>query len=235
MPFKEFELENGQKLVITKRRNNRNIKLTIDSVSGKVKISQPYWVPYRAGLEFAKSKAEWIQKQLPKAVIFKDGQLIGKNHRLNIVEVEGRKPTKVSATAITVFVSILNAEPDKQKYVTSELNKHAPKALKEEANKLLPQRLEHISERSNLTFSQLKFKKLKGRWGSCDRQKNITLNIYLIQLPWHLIDYVILHELAHTKHLHHQKDFWDEVTNFMPDAKQRRKEMKNYKPQVFGS
>ena len=49
-------------------------------------------------------------------------------------------------------------------------------------------------------------------------------------LPWDLIDYVIMHELSHTKALHHGSDFWKVFESVMPDAKKRRKEMKNYKP-----
>jgi hypothetical protein len=53
-----------------------------------------------------------------------------------------------------------------------------------------------------------------------------------MQLPWHLIDYVLLHELVHTKHLHHGKDFWDEFKIALPEARKLQKEMHGYKPQV---
>ncbi|HET8992036.1 MAG TPA: M48 family metallopeptidase, partial [Candidatus Saccharimonadales bacterium] len=70
--------------------------------------------------------------------------------------------------------------------------------------------------------------------GSCDQSKNITLNLYLMQLPWHLIDYVLLHELTHTVVFKHGPDFWAEMDKYLPDSKSLRSEMKDYKTTVSG-
>lgn len=69
-------------------------------------------------------------------------------------------------------------------------------------------------------------KNLKSRWGSCDSHRNIILSSLLITLDDSLIDYVICHELAHTKHMNHSKEFWLNVEMMIPDYKQRRKELK---------
>ena len=53
-----------------------------------------------------------------------------------------------------------------------------------------------------------------------------------MQLPWALIDYVLLHELSHTKALHHGPDFWKVFEAVLPGAKQRRKELKDFKPAI---
>ena len=235
MPLKDFTLDDGRKVVISKRRGSKNIRLTIDSTTGRIKVSQPYWVPYTAGLQFVKSKQNWINSQRIQVETPQSGQLIGKNHRLVLIDSTKQQKSKISDTAITIHVKQDLDESKKATYVHAELDKLALKALREESEKLLPQRVMQLSQSTGLGFNDLAFKKLKARWGSCDLKKNLTFNIYLIQLPWRLIDYVILHELVHTKHLHHQKDFWNEVVKFMPDAKSRRKEMKGYKPQVFGS
>ena len=73
-------------------------------------------------------------------------------------------------------------------------------------------------------------KRLKSRWGSCDQHTNIILNIFLMQLPWECIDYVLLHELTHTNVLHHGPDFWLAMTQVLPNVTQLRKAMRDYQP-----
>jgi predicted metal-dependent hydrolase len=76
----------------------------------------------------------------------------------------------------------------------------------------------------------LSWSRLKGRWGSCDQDKNIVLNLFLMQLPWQLIDYVLLHELCHTMHLDHGPGFWQTFLMHKPTAKDLRREIRHYQP-----
>ena len=71
-----------------------------------------------------------------------------------------------------------------------------------------------------------------GRWGSCDSKRNIVLNLYLMELPWELIDYVLFHELTHTEVLRHGPDFWSAMKRVLPDVQRRRKAIKSYRPVV---
>jgi predicted metal-dependent hydrolase len=114
--------------------------------------------------------------------------------------------------------------------VQKAARKACERALKKEAEVLLGRRLQEISGRQALIYKNLKVKRLKTRWGSCSQDGIITLNYYLIQLPWELIDYVIVHELAHTRHLNHSRDFWNLVESIIPRAKERRKIIRNYRP-----
>lgn len=65
-------------------------------------------------------------------------------------------------------------------------------------------------------------------WGTCDRFDNIRLNWRLLAIPVRLSDYVILHELVHTIHHNHSRDFWAELEKNIPDCKQLKKELKEY-------
>jgi predicted metal-dependent hydrolase len=67
------------------------------------------------------------------------------------------------------------------------------------------------------------------RWGSCSNKNNINLNMKLIRLPDEMIDYVLLHELVHTRIKNHTKDFWRELDRFVGDAKAKNKRLKAYK------
>ena len=80
-----------------------------------------------------------------------------------------------------------------------------------------------------LPYEQLKINRSKGRWGSCSAKKHINLSCYLMLLPSHLIDYVLLHELAHMKEMNHSEKFWallDKLTD--GKAKALRKELMQF-------
>lgn len=73
---------------------------------------------------------------------------------------------------------------------------------------------------------KITIKQLKYAWGSCSSKKNISFNSELMYKEKDVIDYVVVHELAHLKYMNHQKDFWNLVGIFIPDYKEKRKELK---------
>lgn len=81
-------------------------------------------------------------------------------------------------------------------------------ALRRNAKSVLPPRLERLSKQCGLPYASVKINSSQGRWGSCSTRKNINLSCYLILLPSHLIDYVLLHELCHTREMNHSERFW---------------------------
>ena len=76
--------------------------------------------------------------------------------------------------------------------------------------------------------SNLKFRNNKGRWGSCSYKNSISLNINLMKFPLSVIEYVIIHELAHIKHKNHSKFFWDLVEVFCPKYKDEEVLLKSF-------
>ncbi len=97
---------------------------------------------------------------------------------------------------------------------------------KEMAEEYIPKRVEHFSNLMGLYPSNIKFRKMKRRWGSCDSKRELTFNIYLLKLSTELIDYVIVHELSHIKHMNHSKKFHTLVESYLLDAKLREKKIK---------
>ncbi|MBP3204982.1 MAG: M48 family metallopeptidase, partial [Lachnospiraceae bacterium] len=68
----------------------------------------------------------------------------------------------------------------------------------------------------------------KTRWGSCSSDGNLNFNCRLLFVPKELVDYVVVHELAHRRHMDHSPAFWQEVETYMPDYRERRKQLKQY-------
>lgn len=80
---------------------------------------------------------------------------------------------------------------------------------------------------NNLPDFKLRIRKMKTRWGVCNKSSlSVTLNSELIKKDVTLIDYVIIHELCHFKHMNHSKDFWNEVEKYYPYHKLARKRLR---------
>lgn len=101
--------------------------------------------------------------------------------------------------------------------------------LRKEAKRLLPGRTKQLADKFGFKFTDVKIQSSKTRWGSCSRERSINLSFFLLLAPAHIVDYVILHELCHTKEMNHGDKFWqwmDKVTD--GKSKELRKELKNY-------
>jgi len=96
----------------------------------------------------------------------------------------------------------------------------------------LPTVIARISEFNSLHFNsqvgKIRIKRNLTNWGSCSIKNNISINFALLFLPQELMDYVIAHELAHTKVRNHSKHFWQIVEKAIPDYKERKKELRKY-------
>lgn len=111
------------------------------------------------------------------------------------------------------------------------LHKVIKESMRKNAQAQLPARLQRLANQWGLTYDQVRINASKGRWGSCSTKKHINLSLNLLLLPSHLIDYVLLHELAHTIEMNHGQKFWN-LLNKMTEqrAHQLQKELKNYHP-----
>ncbi|MBP1613145.1 MAG: zinc protease [Bacteroidetes bacterium] len=113
------------------------------------------------------------------------------------------------------------------------LRKVIEEALRRNAKIILPPRLYTLAEQNKLRYKSVKINSSRGRWGSCSAQKGINLSYFLVLLPQHLIDYVLLHELCHTREMNHGERFWD-LLNSYTDGKALilREELKKYKTDI---
>jgi predicted metal-dependent hydrolase len=106
--------------------------------------------------------------------------------------------------------------------------------LRTEAKRILPEKTAHFAKKFNLSYNNIKINSSKTRWGSCSVQKNINYSLYLLLLPEKFIDYVVLHELAHTAEMNHSEKFWALLDTFTNNqSKQLSKELKKYKSEWY--
>jgi len=230
MAYKIFNIDKLGQITVYKRKGTKRLSLKV--VNDKIRITQPFWMPYAASIKFAKDNKEWIDQQSAKynSRLYTDNHIIGKQHLLNFLPGQNLR-TRIKSGKIEVYVPVhlSSSHPDVQKITISAVKR----ALKKEADTELPKRIRDIASKHHYDYHSIKTKSMKSRWGSCTNQNIITLNIYLMMVPWELIDYVILHELVHTHHLNHSKQFWEEVSSIMPDYKDRKKTLKQHQQNAF--
>ena len=80
----------------------------------------------------------------------------------------------------------------------------------------------------HVDFKDIRVKDQKSRWGSCSSKGNLNFNYRLAYMPPAILDYVVVHELAHLRHMDHSKEFWALVGVYLPDYKERRKWLKEH-------
>jgi predicted metal-dependent hydrolase len=104
---------------------------------------------------------------------------------------------------------------------TANIDRHA-------AKKILTERLAILAERHGFSYNRVFIRRQKTRWGSCSAANNISLNIRLITLPEELLDYVLLHELAHTRIKNHRPVFWAEMDRLVGNGREKAARLRRY-------
>ena len=220
------------KITVVKSKASRSLRLSVKP--NNIRLSVPPWTSQRTIQQFIASNIDWLKRQQPtqQTALLRSGDKIGKLHTVLFKKITPNKMPDVRVTNSQIIVGLDSNETNDNPAVQNRAHRGAVRALRKEAAQILPLRLRLTAERHGLVFKSVAIKQLTGRWGSCDNQKNIVLNLYLIQLPWELIDYVIVHELAHTKHMNHSAAFWDFCCELLPASKDLRRRLKNIPPAV---
>lgn len=229
MGSKVFHLDDIGDITVYKRKGARKISLRV--AGPKIRVTQPHWLPYQSGVMFARHQADWIQQQNQQQLrSLIDGQQIGKQHQLQICE-GSKLASRVQNDRIRIVIPP-GVSSDEQR-VQLEIRKAIKRALTIEAKTALPKMLDDLAYEHGFRYTTVRVKSMRSRWGSCTHDGTISLNCFLMQLPWEQIEYVLLHELVHTKHMNHGASFWHTMRELMPDVDVRRKALKAAHSAVF--
>lgn len=217
---------------VTVRRggNTRSMRASV-APNGTLRISVPAYAPLFMVKRMIQSSRRDLRKLLSQqpAVTLADGMQIGKSHMLVLRSGLARS---IKRQGLQLIVTLAPDERHDDAAIIAEVRSHMRTILRKEAKAHLPKRIAHLAATHGYTFSSLRFTHASSRWGSCNSQQAISLNIALMNLPFELIDYVLLHELAHTKHLNHSTAFWNEVARTDPAYTEHRRQLKSYNPAI---
>jgi len=177
-------------------------------------VRAPLRVPVRVIDDFVTSKQPWIEKQLER-------QKSRKEKRANFdfgcgttVFFTGHE---FRVDAIINSAEVIGSEMLRNKLI---------EFYKAQAQGMIEKRVNYFSERMGVHPSSIKIGCAKRSWASCSASGRLIFSWRLMMAPPDAIDYVVVHELAHLKHLNHSNSFWGVVTRIMPDWKERRKKLR---------
>jgi len=185
--------------------------------------------PRNAGSAFIESfiarKQNWIRRKLDKYMAavnaptreIKDGATIEYLGRDLVIEVDP-KPGKPAMVRLENDRLSVNLDHSGENLKTMIENWY-----KFQVNVVIKERLEFWSSKMQIGFRGYKTRGQRTRWGSCSRSGNLSFNWKLLKTPVEVIDYVIIHELAHLKQMNHSQRFWALVEKYCPDYKKHRK------------
>lgn len=230
MASKDIEIPDLGTVTFTKRRGSKSIRMRVTQ-HGTLAVSMPFFVPYATAVGFVKKHKDWAVRETQKrGSYFYDGMTIGRTHTLKITYDPAATKARSYIRGSEVIITHAHNEEDDQ--VQAVAKKAATRALRLQALRFLPKRLTDIAMREGYSIGDITIKQLKGKWGSCDTHQNIILNMFLMELPNELIDYVLLHELAHTRQMNHGPEFWREFEAHLPHAKELRRQIRQYQPTI---
>ena len=99
----------------------------------------------------------------------------------------------------------------------------------EAAKRDIPERVAYFARRMGVTYGRITIREQKTRWGSCSNRGNLNFNWKLVLMPKEVLDYVVVHELAHRREMNHSPKFWEIVERELPDYRERRRALKEWK------
>lgn len=200
--------------------NNEEYQYTItykDIKNVYIKIKKEYLIEVSANKYISKKEIIDIINKNEKFIIKSNNKLKELHNKLNKILYLGKelKLIKNNTTYIEDNNIYAKDEETAKKYIESLSYQIFSKEL--DKIKLM------FKDLPNFT---LKIRKMKTKWGVCNKKSmTVTLNTELMTKEINLIDYVIVHELCHFKHMNHSKEFWNEVNKYYPNYKQARKEL----------
>jgi predicted metal-dependent hydrolase len=168
-------------------------------------------------------KARWIINKMSLVQAIEEGDIVtgtrlpylGKRYYVEVF-----KSDKVEYSSISFNHSKFKFIVPSNDYDQVELKSVLQEFYKEKAIEKMTPRLKKWAKKTSLEYHELKFRFLEKRWGSCTPDNNIVINIDAIKLPFTLIDYLLVHELVHTKEKNHSKSFWAELSKHIPNWKE---------------
>jgi predicted metal-dependent hydrolase len=226
-----MDLGDGRQLEICIRTSLRARRLKLVSgVEGVHAIVPPDYSSDELA-QFVTSKRDWLRKTLryyerirEKCGGFDESMILYKGAKYRYCIVADRI---VAATVSDELKMITFHVPDRRK-----ASAYQREWYRQQTEAMILDRLPALATKMGMKYNKVSVRKQKSRWGSCSRKGNLNFNQMLSAVPSDVLDYVIIHELAHLKMLNHSPQFWETVKAADPDYKSHREWLSNFAPLI---
>lgn len=226
---KQFEFK-----ILRSKKRRKTIAIHVSKKKG-VEVKVPYATTMKRILALVEERSHWIYEKLtklqnqpePELKAWHEGDnlwFLGINYPLHIETFPFHKKKAECVfdhKKFTLVVAQKLNEKERKDVIIQTLEAW----YREEALKILTERTEYFARLMQVKNKKIIVKAQKHRWGSCDRYNNIRYNWKIIMCALEIIDYLVVHELAHIKFKNHSKKFWGFVESILPDQDQRRKDL----------
>lgn len=217
--------------LVRSNRRRRTIEITIEPDG--VRVASPMRTPNAEIEATVREREAWIRKHLaapremPRVATYEDGEtltFLGRPVPLLVHERPGRPRAALDFFNLRVSVPPrLDADRRQATVRTTVLNWYRERAVE-----VIPLRVEGWARSMGCEPSRVVVKEQKQRWGSCGPDGVLRFNWRLVLGAPALLDYVVVHELAHLRHPHHGPAFWRAVARHMPDYRERRNRLREW-------
>jgi predicted metal-dependent hydrolase len=231
---KEIFIDNLGRVILRQSNRSRYLRLRVDIKEGIV-ATAPVGLPDKFLIKFLEDKKAWLKKALQKQdkirnqiTLFTHGSVYQTRNHTLYLRTHRKKTIKTVVGGQKIITWYPEDADVTDERIQTAIRKAVIEAWRVEAKLILPRRVGQLAEQFNFRYKKLAIKNAKTRWGSCSAENNINLNLQLMRLPDELINYVILHELMHTVHKHHQSSFWKALEQIMPGARNLDKALNDY-------
>ena len=213
---------------ITIKRSKRKTACLRIQPDGTIEVRGPRLMSDAFVRSFVEDKAEWIllkrrevaeHQSKKREHTYQSGDIflhLGKEYVLTLVAAGRKRVELVPGEADRIFIYTTSFEP-------RSIEKYIKEWYKKQATEYIAGRVDYYAERIPGEHTGITMENRKGRWGSCSSTGSLTFNWRLIQAPPEIVDYVVVHELCHLKHMDHSPAFWQAVGSVLPDYKARKK------------
>ncbi len=239
MSSKQVKIKDIGTVTLIKKNRIKSINIRVSAANG-VKVSLPDFVSFKEAEEVVIGKIDWIRKhqqkmkqmQKEKTVFDENTDFRTRKHRLRLYKHDKDKIfAEVNGGEIKVYYPRqLKVTDDRVQFM---IRRVIEETLRIEAKLELPARVEKLARKYGFEYNRLFIKNTKSRWGSCSKKGNINLSLHLMRLPDELVDYVILHELAHTVEQNHGARFWALLDKIYGNAKTIDKKLNVYSTKIW--
>lgn len=206
--------------LIKRSSRSRSIRIEI-TPQAEVLVTAPKLIPEFLIKSFVSQKTAWIEKSL-RQVKRRQSKLNADQlyifDKLYLIKINDQAK-KISITVRGETLQINNLNPKSDKIRAEQLERF----LKNTVHKYIIERCAQLAKKMNIEYQRVTLRGQKSRWGSCSSRGNLNFNWRLVHYPVEVIDYVLIHELAHRIQLNHSAKFWAIVAKFDADYKQHRK------------
>lgn len=213
---------NGQShpVAIKRHAKAKKLKLRLSRAGGEISLTMPPKLPISQGKAFIEQNLNWLALEMEQAL-----PIIPVGHGIDIpiqgtltpIKYHSDDSRRIQMRDQTVWVPADD---------TGLTGARLKRWLMKNARHHIEESLAYHQNVMNITIRDVGIGDMKTRWGSCAYNGSLRFNFRLIMAPKEVMDYVVIHELAHRRHMDHSRQFWQLVGDYCPDYKEQRLRLK---------